>query len=114
VFHIEPEELVGHGCMAPLAVPQQIFGRPGRAPQKSTALEVELFGDEEKEDDGDDGGEERAAPRRRMQLKRKRVEKNRGDDEGGECHDAIGPAGEGSSMEGYTSLFGGHSSENVI
>jgi len=109
IFQIGPEELVGHGCMAPLAVPQQIFGRPGRAPQEATALETEIFGD------GDSDGQGYRAPRRRKQTQQKgeatgkervlpmvKTEFETGDEE---MPNTTVSAGTDLSMEGYTSLF---------
>lgn len=52
VFPLTPEELTSHGCMAPLEVPQQIFGRRGRV-QQGTALEKEIFGDDGSDVDAD-------------------------------------------------------------
>lgn len=45
---IRDDEKVGMGQIAPLEIPEQIFGRPGRNKGEETGLEKELFGAEAK------------------------------------------------------------------
>lgn len=75
VFPIDPALLNARDCMAPLAKPLQIFGRPGRANKTRTALEIDIFGkdhevdDEHDDNDNDDENEQGQQSRNKKSKK---------------------------------------------